>query len=87
MDRVVQQKPKDIYLTASDIKKLFTTAAVSWVIEEAVPIHMFSKPTFCNMFTPFNKNAPDFMKISGQYSIREQVEIQGQFAKAASLLE
>ena len=65
MDRVVQQKPKVIYLTTSDIKKLFTTAAASWIIEEAVPIGMFSRPTFCNMFMPFNKNAPDIVRLVG----------------------
>ena len=60
MDFAVTKQPKataEQYLTIPDIKHLFTTAAASWAIEEAIPFRMFGQPTFCNMFKPLNSNA------------------------------
>jgi hypothetical protein len=55
-----------------EIKKQYKVAAASWAIEEAVPFYMFGRPTFRNMFKPFNKKADQVTNID-----RRDIQIMG----------
>lgn len=79
-------KPKENYVTLSDMKQLFKTAASIWAVEEAVPFSMFSKETFRNIFKPLHKKADEITNLDSR-AIREHVMLLGRLAKAATEIE
>ena len=60
---IFPKKPKEQYFTLDEIKKQYKVVAASWAIEEAVPFYMFGRPTFRNVFKPFNKKADQVTNI------------------------
>jgi len=79
-------KAKEPMLGMKDKKEQFKVAAIFWAIEEAVPFHMFSRPTFRNMFKPLNKRSGEIVNIDDR-GMREMANKMGKYAEEATLKE
>lgn len=69
MDNTLRINPKQQFLTLSDIKRLCILATASVVIDEDVSLPLFSGRAFRNMFTLFNKNSTEIVKVSSDYTL------------------
>jgi hypothetical protein len=47
-----------------DAKLLYWTAATTLAIKEGIPIHMFSQPSFCQLFIPLNAESDKIVNLS-----------------------
>jgi hypothetical protein len=69
-----------------DAKDLFKTAVALWMIDKGIPFSMVEEKTFCKMFEPFNKKAPEIVNVDCK-SICKVVMLHGRLAKEATQLE
>ena len=79
-------KAKEPWFGMQDKKEQFKVAATFWAIEEAVPFHMFSRPTFRNLFKSLNKRSGEIVNIDDR-GIREMAMKMGKYAEEATLEE
>ena len=79
-------KKKEPALGITDIKRQFRVAATTWIIEEAIPIRMITRPTFRMMFKPLNKRWNEVVNVDMR-GIREETMTMGRYAQEATLKE
>jgi hypothetical protein len=53
-------------LKVQDARLLYRTAAATLAIEEGIPFHMFSQPSFCYLFIPLNSESNKIVKLTCQ---------------------
>ena len=79
----LERKKAPSALGLEDIRQQFKLAATSWTISECASFNQFTRPTFRNMFKPFNKNASLITNFDRR-GIRDEVERLGRLAEKAT---
>jgi hypothetical protein len=80
---IFQPQEKQRYLGIGGAKELFKTTVALWMFDKGMPFSMVEEKTFCKMFEPLNKKAPEIVNVDCK-SIRKVVMLHGRLAKEAT---
>ena len=72
--------------STSEMKQLFTVAAITCASENGLPLDLFTRPSFRNMFAAISKTANQVVNISHSH-LRKEVLVMGLIAEEAVLAE
>jgi hypothetical protein len=71
-----------VKLKVQDARLLYRNAAATLAVEEGIPFHMFSQPSFRHLFIPLNSESNKIFKLTCQ-EVRASVLEMGGFATEA----